>query len=90
MYQRADGWGIPKNAYELLSAFDELVMLGFGEDSGIGQVNMFLHLERYDERIQEIISRAHIESLCSSKATNANARSLIRQFRGPEIDFMEE
>lgn len=45
MYQRADGWGILKNAYELLSAFDELVMLGFGfgEDSGIGQVNMFLH-----------------------------------------------
>ncbi len=48
---------ILKNAYELLSAFDELVTLGYRENLTIGQIKTFLEMESHEERIQEIISR---------------------------------
>lgn len=46
-----------KNAYELLSAFDELVTLGYRENLTISQIKTFLEMESHEERIQEIISR---------------------------------
>ncbi|ROT40341.1 coatomer subunit delta [Sodiomyces alkalinus F11] len=48
---------ILKNAYELLSAFDELVALGYRENLTIGQIKTFLEMESHEERIQEIIAR---------------------------------
>ncbi|KAG9244130.1 hypothetical protein BJ878DRAFT_507674 [Calycina marina] len=48
---------ILKNAYELLSAFDELVTLGYRESLTISQIKTFLEMDSHEERIQEIISR---------------------------------
>ncbi|KAI1824854.1 putative coatomer subunit delta [Xylaria intraflava] len=48
---------ILKNAYELLSAFDELVTLGYRENLTLGQIKTFLEMESHEERIQEIIAR---------------------------------
>ncbi|KAH9906465.1 hypothetical protein F4778DRAFT_651011 [Xylariomycetidae sp. FL2044] len=48
---------IVKNAYELLSAFDELVTLGYRENLTISQIKTFLEMESHEERIQEIIAR---------------------------------
>lgn len=48
---------IIRNAYELLSAFDELVTLGYRENLTISQIKAFLEMESHEERIQEIISR---------------------------------
>lgn len=51
---------ILKNAYELLSAFDELVTLGYRENLTISQIKTFLEMESHEERIQEIIARVRI------------------------------
>jgi len=48
---------ILKNAYELLSAFDELVTLGYRENLTISQIKTFLEMDSHEERIQEIIAR---------------------------------
>lgn len=48
---------ILRNAYELLSAFDEIVTLGYRENLSISQIKTFLEMESHEERIQEIISR---------------------------------
>lgn len=48
---------IVRNAYELLSAFDELVTLGYRENLTVSQIKAFLEMESHEERIQEIISR---------------------------------
>jgi coatomer subunit delta len=48
---------ILKNAFELLSAFDELVTFGYRENLTISQIKTFLEMESHEERIQEIISR---------------------------------
>ncbi|POR37185.1 Coatomer subunit delta, partial [Tolypocladium paradoxum] len=48
---------IVKNAYELLSAFDELVTLGYRENLTMSQIKTFLDMESHEERIQEIIAR---------------------------------
>ena len=57
---------ILRNAYELLSAFDELVTLGYRENLTISQIKTFLEMESHEERIQEIISRVSIDLLCRS------------------------
>ncbi|KAI9665275.1 MAG: hypothetical protein M1829_005749 [Trizodia sp. TS-e1964] len=48
---------ITKNAFELLSAFDELVTLGYRENLSLSQIKTFLEMESHEERIQEIIAR---------------------------------
>uniref|UniRef100_A0A8H7N260 Coatomer subunit delta n=1 Tax=Bionectria ochroleuca TaxID=29856 RepID=A0A8H7N260_BIOOC len=48
---------IVKNAYDLLSAFDELVTLGYRENLTLSQIRTFLDMESHEERIQEIIAR---------------------------------
>ena len=53
---------ILRNAYELLSAFDELVTLGYRENLSLSQIKTFLEMESHEERIQEIISRVQINS----------------------------
>lgn len=53
---------ILRNAYELLSAFDELVTLGYRENLTISQIKTFLEMESHEERIQEIIARVRTTS----------------------------
>ena len=56
---------ILRNAYEILSAFDEVVTLGYRENLSLSQIKTFLEMESHEERIQEIISRvrAHVLTL---------------------------
>ena len=51
---------ILRNAYELLSAFDEVVTLGYRENLSLSQIKTFLEMESHEERIQEIISRVKL------------------------------
>ena len=47
----------PSNAYELLSAYDKLVNLGYRKNLTISQIKTFLEMESHEERIQEISAR---------------------------------
>ena len=46
-----------RNSFELLSAFDEVVALGYRENLSLQQIRTFLEMESHEERIQDIISR---------------------------------
>ncbi|KAI8990663.1 hypothetical protein BD414DRAFT_484412 [Trametes punicea] len=48
---------ILKNEFELLSAFDEIVSMGYREPVNLMQVRNVLEMESHEEKIQEIISR---------------------------------
>jgi len=50
---------ILRNAFELLSAFDELVNLGYRENLTLPQIRTFLEMESHEERVAMII-----ESVC--------------------------
>lgn len=63
-----------ENAFEILSSFDEIIVLGDKENLSITQVNTYLAMESHEERIQEIIER--------NKETEANAE---RKRRAKEI-----
>lgn len=67
---------ILRNAYELLSAFDELVTLGYRENLSLAQIKTFLEMESNEERIQEIISR-----VCKSDCCYHRWMKLIRSCR---------
>lgn len=45
------------NCFEILSAFDEVVNLGYRENLSLSQVLTFLEMESHEEKIQEIIDR---------------------------------
>ncbi|KAJ5523926.1 hypothetical protein N7494_010576, partial [Penicillium frequentans] len=53
---------ILRNSFELLSAFDELVTLGYRENLSLSQIKTFLEMESHEERIQEIIERVCFDS----------------------------
>ena len=48
---------ILRHAFEILSAMDELVTLGYRENLTLSQIKTFLDMESHEERIQEIIAR---------------------------------
>jgi len=48
---------ISRHAFELLSAFDEIVSLGWREQINLMQVKNVLEMESHEEKIQDIISR---------------------------------
>jgi hypothetical protein len=77
---------ILKNAYELLSAFDELVTQGYRENLTISQIKTFLEMESHEERIQEIISRvrASLSFLLKEVFADFVSEQGIRGHRGAE------
>lgn len=48
---------ILRNSFEVLSAFDEIVSLGYRESVNLMQVRSVLEMESHEEKIQEIIAR---------------------------------
>ncbi|KAK9245522.1 hypothetical protein V1506DRAFT_537963 [Lipomyces tetrasporus] len=53
----ADEREILTNAFELLSAFDEIVELGYRENLTLSQIRTNLEMDSHEEKIQEIIAR---------------------------------
>lgn len=72
---------IIRNAYELLSAFDELVTLGYRENLTIQQIKTYLEMESNEERIQEIISRVRGVLLLLDYADQDRNKNLMLQRR---------
>ncbi|KAJ5578554.1 Clathrin adaptor mu subunit C-terminal [Penicillium hispanicum] len=68
---------IVRNAFELLSAFDELVTLGYRENLSLTQIKTFLEMESHEERIQEIIERN--KELEASEERKRKAKQLEMQ-----------
>ncbi|KAL9102888.1 MAG: hypothetical protein Q9163_002011 [Psora crenata] len=78
---------ILRNAYELLSAFDEIVTLGYRENLSLAQIKTFLDMESHEERIQEIISRnkeleATEERKRKAKQLELQRKEMSRSSRG--------
>ena len=48
---------ISRNAFELISAFDEIVNLGYRENLTLNQIKTFLEMESHEERVADIIER---------------------------------
>lgn len=68
---------ILRNAFELLSAFDELVTMGYRENLTMSQIKTFLEMESHEERIQEIIARN--KELEASEERKRKAKQLEMQ-----------
>lgn len=75
--KKLDEREILRNAYELLSAFDELVTLGYRENLSLSQIKTFLEMESHEERIQEIIARN--KELEASEERKRKAKQLEMQ-----------
>ena len=78
---------IGRNAYELLSAFDEVVTLGYRENLTMSQIKTFLDMESHEERIQEIIARnkeleASEERKRKAKQLELQRKEMSRAARG--------
>lgn len=68
---------IVRCAYELLSAFDEVVTQGYRENLTLSQIKTFLDMESHEERIQEIIARN--KELEASEERKRKAKQLEMQ-----------
>ena len=75
--KKLDEREIARNAFELLSAFDELVTLGYRENLSLTQIKTFLEMESHEERIQEIIARN--KELEASEERKRKAKQLEMQ-----------
>ncbi|EXJ83483.1 hypothetical protein A1O1_07106 [Capronia coronata CBS 617.96] len=75
--KRLDEREILRNAFELLSAFDELVTMGYRENLTLSQIKTFLEMESHEERIQEIIARN--KELEASEERKRKAKQLEMQ-----------
>lgn len=75
--KRLDEREILRNAFDLLSAFDELVTMGYRENLSLSQIKTFLEMESHEERIQEIIARN--KELEASEERKRKAKQLEMQ-----------
>lgn len=53
---------ITRNAFELLSAFDELCNLGYRENLTLAQIKTFLDMESHEERVALIIESVRLRA----------------------------
>lgn len=74
---------ILRNAFELLSAFDELVTVGYRENLSLSQIKSFLEMESHEERIQEIIERVLL-------SVGVDWQLLTEDFQNKELEASEE
>lgn len=51
---------ILRNAFELLSSFDEIISEGYRENVNLAQVRSIIEMESHEEKIQEIIARVRV------------------------------
>ncbi|RMD40713.1 hypothetical protein DV735_g4389, partial [Chaetothyriales sp. CBS 134920] len=75
--KKLDEREILRNAFELLSAFDELITMGYRENLTMNQIRTFLEMESHEERIQEIIARN--KELEASEERKRRAKQLEMQ-----------
>lgn len=75
--KKMDEREVSRNAFELLSAFDELVTFGYRENLSLSQIKTFLEMESHEERIQEIIARN--KELEASEERKRKAKQLEMQ-----------
>ncbi|GMM27992.1 coatomer subunit delta [Martiniozyma asiatica (nom. inval.)] len=78
------------NCFELLSAFDEIVTLGYKENLESHQIMEFLAMDSHEERIQEIIDRnKELEATEASKrkAIELKMKELSKKSMGYENDY---
>jgi len=78
---------ILRNSFELLSAFDEVVALGYRENLTLSQIKTYLEMESHEERIQEIIARnkefeASEERKRKAKQLEMQRKEMSRQTSG--------
>lgn len=79
---------ILRNAFELLSSFDEVVSLGYREKVGMTEVRAAMEMESHEERIQEIIARnkeneAKEELKRRAKQLEMQRREMIKRGQDP-------
>lgn len=79
---------ILRNAFELLSAFDEVISLGYRERVGMTEVRAAMEMESHEERIQEIIARnkeqeAKEELKRRAKQLEMQRREALRRGQNP-------
>ncbi|KAK4542650.1 hypothetical protein LTR36_006222 [Oleoguttula mirabilis] len=77
---------IGRCAFELLSAFDEVVTFGYRENLTLSQIKTFLDMESHEERIQEIIARnkeleASEERKRKAKQLELQRKDMVRNAR---------
>lgn len=67
-------------SFEILSAWDEVISLGWRENVNLQQVRSILEMESHEEKIQEIIAR--VCTLFSLMCVHEAHRSLARTEQG--------
>lgn len=79
---------ILRNAFELLSSFDEVISLGYRERVGMTEVRAAMEMESHEERIQEIIAKnkeqeAKEELKRRAKQLEMQRREALRRGQNP-------
>lgn len=77
MVRNVDEKEVFDNAFEILSAFDEIVNLGYKEQLTMLQVQTFLEMDSHEEKIQEIIERN--KELEASEERRRRAKEIQRK-----------
>src|SRR5271163_3468798 len=78
---------ISKNAFELLSAFDEIVCLGYRENLTLPQVKNILEMESQEEKIQDIIARVATPTLRFLLIGRIKNMRLVRREREGPVNW---
>lgn len=84
---------IYENCFELLSAFDEIICLGYKENLTSSQVINFLEMDSHEERIQEIIERnKELEAAEASKkkAVELQFKEMMKKSNPHALDQFQQ
>lgn len=58
-----------QHAFELLSAFDEIVALGYKENVNLAQIRTFTEMDSHDERVHDAMRKVFLRKLLFSFLT---------------------